>query len=582
MSRSRSILRAGALIGSLAICAGAGKASPPDPRLKQGDRIVALGDSITQAGGYLELMRKVLEKHYPALKVEVVNAGISGHKSPDMLARLKKDVIDKGPTIVTVSCGVNDVWHGFQTPPRGVDLEGYVKNVGEIVDQLRAGSKAEVYLLTPTVIYENLDSPENKKLEAYCQAVRKLAEEKKCHLVDLNDTFNLTIRATQTGGAPDFHPTSDGVHMKPAGDFLMGAAILRELGVPMSDVLDLTRPPPPEVPAADPRLQLWGRWSTREADGWGAVTVNTGSAIIARFEGTGLAFLFRTDQYPREFPTLWVQVDDGDWREVTAAGSIPASDAPLPAAAHTARVVVKGFREWERRWYGPRESDIVFRGVTPAKDTRLIDPPPRPARLIEYLGDSITEGVLVLNTGSQESWKRERWPQYSDGRRTWAWQSALMLGAEPRTVGFGRLGLTVNANGGVPPAITSFASVFDGVPIDDLRPADAVVVNMGTNDGKAGPEVFGPLYRVYIETIRKQYPKARIFCLRPFNGAHAAEIEGTVKALAAAGDALVHHVDTSGWIDVPKHTTDGIHLNLDGNRIAAEKLAPIIKEKSAW
>ncbi|HEX2522148.1 MAG TPA: hypothetical protein VHP35_08480, partial [Terriglobia bacterium] len=68
------------------------------------------------------------------------------------------------------------------------------------------------------------------------------------------------------------------------------------------------------------------------------------------------------------------------------------------------------------------------------------------------MGDSITEGVLVLNTGARETWTREGRPQFSEARRSWAYQSALLAGVEPRTVGFGRLGLTINANGGVPPA----------------------------------------------------------------------------------------------------------------------------------
>ena len=57
------------------------------PRLKAGDRIVTLGDSITEAGGYQALMQKVLARFYPDLKIEIVNAGISGHKAPDMAAR---------------------------------------------------------------------------------------------------------------------------------------------------------------------------------------------------------------------------------------------------------------------------------------------------------------------------------------------------------------------------------------------------------------------------------------------------------------------------------------------------------------
>jgi lysophospholipase L1-like esterase len=86
--------------------------------------------------------------------------------------------------------------------------------------------------------------------------------------------------------------------------------------------------------------------------------------------------------------------------------------------------------------------------------------------------------------------------------------------------------------------------------------------------------VFGPLYKTYVETIRKAYPDAWVLCLRPFNGSHAPEIEATAASL---GGQRVRYVDTSGWVDTEKHTTDGVHPNLDGNRLAAEKLAEILK-----
>ncbi len=194
------------------------------------------------------------------------------------------------------------------------------------------------------------------------------------------------------------------------------------------------------------------------------------------------------------------------------------------------RLVVKGFREWENRWDTPLVGSVVFRGITPDAGTQLLSAPERPAKLVEFLGDSITEGVLVLNTGPRETWTREGWPQFSDGRRSWAYQSALLAGVEPRTVGFGRLGLSINANGGVPPALHSFPFVYSGAPLDKSRLPDAVVINMGTNDGqRVSGEVFGPLYRAYLETIRKTYPLAQILCLRPFNGAHSTVIEGVVR-----------------------------------------------------
>ena len=524
------------------------------PRLKSGDRIITLGDSITEAGGYQTLIKKVFDRFYPNLNLEIVNAGISGHKSPDMSARLQRDVIDKKPTIVTISCGVNDVWHGFYTPPRGVELETYTRLMKQMVQQVKASTHAAIYLLTPTVIYENLRSPENLKLAAYCEAVRNIARQEKVDLVDLNDIFNLILGSTRIGGASEFHPTSDGVHMKSSGDFLIAAGILRALEVPMAQILQATEPTVPAIHADDARLQFWGRWDHRNASTTGAVTVNTGSTILLRFEGSNLTLHFTTMQYSHQFPSLWLQVDEGEWTVVLPAEELRLSKTPLGSGAHTARLVVKGFREWENRWDTPLVNSVIFRGVTPEPDGRLLDAPQRPAKLVEYLGDSITEGVLVLGTPDRGTWTRDNWPKYSDGRRCWAYQSALLAGAEPRTVGFGRHGLSINANGGVPPGIESFPYIYEGAPIDQTREPDAVVINMGTNDGgRASSELFAALYKAYVEKIRKTYPAAWILCMRPFNGAHAAVIEATVARLA---DPKVRFVDTSGWIVPGNHTRE--------------------------
>ncbi|HEX2522149.1 MAG TPA: hypothetical protein VHP35_08485 [Terriglobia bacterium] len=138
--------------------------------------------------------------------------------------------------------------------------------------------------------------PENLKLEAYCQAVREIAQREGVHLVDLNKDFNLVLRSTQIGGASEFHPTSDGVHMKPAGNFMIAAAILQALEVPITQILEATDASQAAIPADDPRLRYWGRWDQRNARTTGAVAVNTDSTIIARFEETHLTLHFTTTQ----------------------------------------------------------------------------------------------------------------------------------------------------------------------------------------------------------------------------------------------------------------------------------------------
>ena len=90
--------------------------------IKSGDKVAFLGDSITQQGksspsGYVNLVSDALATH--GVKVEVIGAGISGHKSNQMLERLERDVLSKKPQWMTLSCGVNDVWHG----EKGVSLE---------------------------------------------------------------------------------------------------------------------------------------------------------------------------------------------------------------------------------------------------------------------------------------------------------------------------------------------------------------------------------------------------------------------------------------------------------------------------
>ena len=71
--------------------------------VKEGDKIAFLGDSITAGGvrkfGYVTLVMQALNNQ--GLMLTHVPAGISGHKSSNMLARVDKDVISKKPHWMT-------------------------------------------------------------------------------------------------------------------------------------------------------------------------------------------------------------------------------------------------------------------------------------------------------------------------------------------------------------------------------------------------------------------------------------------------------------------------------------------------
>jgi lysophospholipase L1-like esterase len=201
--------------------------------LKPGDQIIAIGDSITQAGGYLTDVDAVLKAKYPELKLPPIkNVGIGGQKAEDLVARFERDVIAQKPAVVTISIGINDVWHRLPKPHDPKVLASYWTNVATMVDMAqKAGIK--VILLTPTLIYEELDAPGNLRLRVYIEAEKQVAREKRCTLIDLHHRFLVaTANRPHELKSEPIWLTSDGVHMRPAGDALMALGVLHGLGVP--------------------------------------------------------------------------------------------------------------------------------------------------------------------------------------------------------------------------------------------------------------------------------------------------------------------------------------------------------------
>ena len=200
--------------------------------IPNGARVAFLGDSITQQGqrregGYVNLVTAVLKQN--KIGIIPIKAGISGHKSDQMLARLDRDVISKKANFLFLSCGVNDVWHG----KRGIPLPQYKKNITALVDKAqKAGIK--VCIMTATMIKEDAQTPQNKMLASYNDFLRKLASEKKCLLADTNAAMQKQLAALkkQFPAAKGNLLTSDGVHMAPAGDMMMARCLLNTVGVP--------------------------------------------------------------------------------------------------------------------------------------------------------------------------------------------------------------------------------------------------------------------------------------------------------------------------------------------------------------
>jgi lysophospholipase L1-like esterase len=203
--------------------------------VKKDDRIVFLGDSITQGGGgpkgYVTLVKNALVAKHADLNLDFVNAGISGHKVPNLQARLDKDVIARKPTIVFIYIGINDVWHFSHKTPNGTPKDKYEEGMKDLVARINAAG-ARVIVCTPTVIGEKKvgENPQDAMLDEYADLSRKVATDTKSQLCDLRKAFLDHLKANNPDNKDKGILTGDRVHLNAAGNKMVADEMLKALG----------------------------------------------------------------------------------------------------------------------------------------------------------------------------------------------------------------------------------------------------------------------------------------------------------------------------------------------------------------
>ena len=313
-----------------------------------------------------------------------------------------------------------------------------------------------------------------------------------------------------------------------------------------------------------------GRWDLRSPAR--AITVNSGSYFRVRFAAASINANFDLSLNKPPFPTIAWRIDEGDWKESEIAGKVGLADG-LPAGPHSLWLMVRGIDEHQNRWTSPLVGSVTFTGldlpaggqILPALEAWM-----KPVLKLEFLGDSITEGVLVQAGGRGVG--KTSWPWQTDALHSYACRTAMRLNADWRQVGFGATGLNHGGSGGALGAIKTFNYFHEGCPRDDWQP-DVVVINQGTNDAGAPPESYAPLYAKYLAMVREAYPKAKIAAVRPFGGAQAASISREVSKAREKGDRAVYYIDTTGWYSGPLHPGAAASIGL------ADKLAAALKSE---
>ncbi len=187
--------------------------------------ILFQGDSITDAirnrdlpfdmgKGYANLVSAHLGFENPG-EYEFINRGISGNRIVDLYARMKIDLINLKPDIMSILIGVNDVWHEINYG-NGVAPDKFKKIYSMLIEEVKeALPDIKIMLLEPFVLEgpataENMDKfGEVRKM---AQAAKEIAEKYNLVFIPLQEKFDEAVKL-----APSTYWLGDGVHPTPKG-----------------------------------------------------------------------------------------------------------------------------------------------------------------------------------------------------------------------------------------------------------------------------------------------------------------------------------------------------------------------------
>lgn len=199
-----------------------------------GQTLLFLGDSITDAGrqhtppygeGYVSLLQALLQARHPELALRVINRGISGDTTRDLLARWERDALAEQPDWLSLLIGINDVWRSFGANPHtAVPLPEYEANLRRLLDSARQQG-ARLILMTPYLIEPERSAPMRRQMDWYGEVVRRLAAEMEAVLVDTQAAFDAVLRH-----APPEAWAADQIHPNRAGHAVIALAWLRAVG----------------------------------------------------------------------------------------------------------------------------------------------------------------------------------------------------------------------------------------------------------------------------------------------------------------------------------------------------------------
>ena len=213
---------------------------------RHAQKFVFLGDSLTEGvdgASYLRALGGLLASDARLPPIDLINAGQGGDTVLNLARRVSRDVVPHAPDSVVIFVGVNDcrTWYVRRSLPtlatlrsgyyflwrkgiwRAVTPQQFERGLQALVEDLRARTQARIALCTPATASESRDPRAERMLDLYANAVRQVARERNCALVDVRTAMLDAIGQRMPTATSGPQLTIDGVHLSDAGAQLVAA-----------------------------------------------------------------------------------------------------------------------------------------------------------------------------------------------------------------------------------------------------------------------------------------------------------------------------------------------------------------------
>ena len=233
-------LRARTLACALALSATvlAGAAEPTNPAqflIRDGDRVVFYGDSITDSEWYPTLVESYVLTRFPTWRNQFSNRGVSGDNAGS-IARFERDVIAQKPNFCTYNMGFNDGGY-FSFSPAA--LEKWLGNIEKSVSLARqADPKLRMVLVSPIPNEASVSQdPRWVSRDVYPYVMlsfgaeeAKLAQRLELPFIDVGRLYGQSMGLGKVAAGDTFQLSRDGVHPQREGQTLIACHLLQGLG----------------------------------------------------------------------------------------------------------------------------------------------------------------------------------------------------------------------------------------------------------------------------------------------------------------------------------------------------------------